>query len=78
MSNKAFIYIFSTVGISAILLLVALIRYDQTVYLPKLESWAKQCAESGGSPSRYQVMHGKATDTEYLCIKKEAIVEIQP
>ena len=78
MSNKAFIYIVSTVCISAIPLLVALMMYDRTVNVPKLVSWANKCVESGGSPSRYQVMHGKTTDTEYLCIKKDAIVDIQP
>jgi hypothetical protein len=65
------------IAISAIIVIVCAILYDTTVNVPKHREWVEKCRENGGLPSKYQVMHGKTTDTEYLCIKPESIIEVK-
>lgn len=78
MNDKSFLIAISLMLGGTFLLIGLAVYHDLTVNVPTHQAWVNQCEQNGGVPSRYQVMHGKTTDTEYLCIKSESIVEVSP
>lgn len=77
MSDKFFITFVSSIVIIMLVGIMYAMYYDVTVATPRHNKWVDTCKENGGTPSKYQVTHGKTTDTEYLCIKSESIIEIE-
>lgn len=75
MSDKTFyITIFSF--LTVVFLIIGVVLYkDITITQPAHQLWFNQCMEKGGIPSKYEVIVGKTTHKEYLCIKPDAIIQ---